>query len=171
LRKRPYFILLLLFLHGCATVSLFRQPVDFKDPYKQLDIVSVEPTEEGKAGVVLRLTAPASGVNKHREETVVFSQIVDEKGIKFSFDTERTDTYKKGSHPDSYIVRFDTKIKMGGGKLFSELEMSDRGQIIRFIPAFVSFVIVKAKNGKATAIENKIIALFLAYYPTTHKYY
>jgi len=118
-------------LEGCATVPLLREPVVFKDPALKLAIVTVEPSGEEASGILLRLRPPAGGRRTYREETTVFSQVTDKRGVKYQIVTDRTDTYGKGSRDDTVIVRSAATIRNGGGELSSEVEMTQHGEIVR----------------------------------------
>lgn len=131
MKKFLYLIPVMIALQGCATVPLSREPVVFRDPAEQLSIVSIEPNAEEASGVLLRLLTPAGGVNRYREETTVFSQVTDKKGARYHLVTDRTDTYSKGNRDGTSIVRSEAKIAKGRGGLSSELELTDRGEIVR----------------------------------------
>jgi hypothetical protein len=107
--------------------------VAFNDPYAMLDIKTVEPKKTETDGVVLRLYTPQDGSLVYKEETVMFSQISDGEGKCLRIDSTRRDIYRPGAQESSYIVTSETILNGQTKKIVSTLELSQQGEIVRFI--------------------------------------
>ncbi len=121
---------------GCAALSLRTTMVTFEDPYARLNIVPTEPNEKEKAGIELRVPPPAKRIEKSREETTLYAMIKNGKGAQLKFILDRTDMFKPGSQSDSYILYSETIFQGEKGSLMEEKEMTNRGEIIKFVRGF-----------------------------------
>ena len=120
-------------LPGCVSIPVYKSTVAFENPYAYLRIIESEPTKDERAGVLLRIHPSSTDAHRYHEDNTLFARIKDTKGLKFNFTMERLDTYREGSREDSYVVHSKTTFDRKGGKLESEIELSSRGEIVRFI--------------------------------------
>lgn len=123
----------LVFGAGCAGLEIRKADVIFEDPVVRLGITPVEPTEAEKAGVELKLLAPADGLLRSREENTIYAVIREGKGLQMKLIMDRTDRYLAGSRPDSYEIVSETTLDGQKGNLTEEKEVSQRGEILRFV--------------------------------------
>ena len=121
---------------GCAGFPLKKLPVVFEDPATRLGIVSAEPTQSEKSGIELLMLAPREGKIRSVEEHTLYARIQDGKGLQMKFMMDREDTYKPGSRDDSYILSSKTILRDQKGSLEEEKEITNRGEIVKFIRGY-----------------------------------
>ena len=158
--KKLYILLLLLSsvaicVQGCTGLSLIRSDVTFRNPYKQLDIVTVDSTSAEESGVLLRMLPSAGGMRTYREETKMYDFIKDEKGKKVNIKNDRQEIYLKGSRDDTYIIKYKTDYKQSSSKQEAEYEQTTSGEIVWFISG-----IHHSKQGKFKVLNWSRSALF-----------
>ncbi len=134
LRNR-FLVLLALFLAntGCMGLQFRTAPVQFENPFERFDITPVQPNDAEAAGITLRLLPPPGGLSKSREEMVMFMQIQNGQGKRIATVQTQTGRYGAGTGQDSYHLYSETVFEDGGGRLNSEMEVSNRGEILRWI--------------------------------------
>jgi hypothetical protein len=133
---KKYFFYLLLFLPlvaGCAGLNLQSTDVVFDAPSKMLAVFPSAPTDTEAEGIVLRFSPDPSGEAEFRSESVIYSDIKNDKGLRLKFTADRIETYRVGSRKDSFILDSETAWKGQSGKLREEFEQTRRGEILRFI--------------------------------------
>lgn len=123
-------------LSACAGLLFQRAPVQFDEPYSRLGVIREEATAVEKQGVLLRVKTPPDALLRSREESTVYANIREGKGLLLKFVMDREDWYGKGGRPDSYRLRSETRFQNVKGTLFESLEQSDRGEIVRFFEGF-----------------------------------
>lgn len=126
-------ILIPLVLSGCAGISFQRIPVDFVNPATRLEIVEVDATEIEAQGVLLRLKQPEERTVRSTEEMALYVRIQEGLGSRMDFVKNRTDSYHPGERDDSYILLSESTFEKQPGKLVEAVEMTERGEVVRFI--------------------------------------
>lgn len=135
---------------GCVGLQFQQRDVLFENQLPRLDIQPVEPNAAEKAGVVLRFNPPVSGVRTSQEEIVVYTQVKDNRGSELRLVQNLTEHFKPGSRKDSYIDLGRTTFENASGELIEDLEVTTRGEIVRFIRGFHD-----SKMGKFTIVDWK----------------
>lgn len=130
--RRGAWILLAFLVSGCAGLVFQKGPVGFADPAAKLGITPAEPTLVERAGVVLRLAPDFSKPVKSLEELTVFAMIKEGKGIRFDLFLRRTDRFQPGRQKNSFRQVSEGAFEGGRGRLFEEVELSDRGELTGF---------------------------------------
>ncbi len=131
-----FFILIPLFLSGCAGLDYRIAHVAFEDPSARLRVVAVEPNAEEQAGVLLRSLAPSGNILKTREDVTTYARIQEQRGMEIRFIQFRTDVYHPGDRADTFLLESNTSFQGQKGSLQEEIEVSRRGEIIRLIRGF-----------------------------------
>jgi hypothetical protein len=147
---RILILFLLVIVVGCAGFPLKTTDVIFEDPYAKLLIHKVEPNLEEKLGVELKIVPPPTGVEKSREENTIYALIKNGKGLQLKFTLNHLDRYTDGSRPDSFILLSETTLEGEKGSLLEEKEISQQGEILKFIRGFHHSQIGKFKITKWT---------------------
>jgi hypothetical protein len=125
-------LLCLIFLVGCAGLSMRHSPVSFIDPYAFLGIQALDVTQSEKEGVIFRLKAPPSGTLIYKEETVMFGKIESEQGLKLNLESERRVTFHPGSRNDTFLQSETTRVKGEENEFQTACEVTTRGEIVAF---------------------------------------
>ena len=133
---------------GCAGLSSRMAPVSFEDPLTRLGVVNVPPNTEEQAGLVLRLLPPAGNQQRSTEETTIYSGVQEDRGSLIKLIQHNTETYRSGSRPDTYVVRTQSSFQGLPGSILEELEVTRRGEIVKFILGKHD-----AKDGKFTITD------------------
>ncbi|MBI3313719.1 MAG: hypothetical protein HYZ83_05750 [Candidatus Omnitrophica bacterium] len=128
-----YFFLVIFLLNGCASLVFKQAPVQFEDPVIRLSIVDRTPTPEEASGITLRLIPPPDGVEQALEKTQMFAQIKNNQGLKVEMTRKQKNHYESIGGTPHYLLKSETVIEEGGGAMLEETEISDRGEIIKFI--------------------------------------
>ncbi|MDD5085852.1 MAG: hypothetical protein PHE61_07420, partial [Candidatus Omnitrophica bacterium] len=123
----------LLSVGGCAYMSSKNEPVSFNDPALVLKITESKPTPEESNGISLRLLVPPKNEIHAEEDLKVYSQLHDGRGLSLNLRQKITVTYKPVAGKDSYIQHTVITFEGEGGKVTEALEISPRGEIVRFI--------------------------------------
>ncbi|MBI3307504.1 MAG: hypothetical protein HYZ84_06850 [Candidatus Omnitrophica bacterium] len=121
---------------GCVGLMFQQGPVQFDDPAVRLGIVSREPTPEEAAGITLRFLSPPGGISSAVEKTVMFAQIKNTNGLKVEMIRRQKDHYQPIEGTSHFLLKSETLIENGGGNMLEETEISDRGEIVKFIRGF-----------------------------------
>jgi hypothetical protein len=120
-------------LTGCAGLMLHERDVIFENQYQILGIQEFQPNQTEQAGIILRLNPAPAGLRKAREEDLIYVGIQDKRGKELKLIENQTETFKPGSRTDSYIDSTQTTFEGQSGRLNDELEVTTRGEIVRFI--------------------------------------
>jgi len=144
-----------LLMSGCAGLSLSQELVAFDDPYAMLSIEEIAANSEETEGVLLRFRTPQSGSLLYKEDTIMFAQIKDGEGKCLRLDSARRDTYFPGVTESSFVVESETTLTGENKKITSRMELSEHGEIVRFIEGSH-----KTKIGKFIIEEWTRTALF-----------
>lgn len=136
--KASVFLIFLCFtIHsGCAGWILKPRDVTFEDPYAKLGVVKTNPTDQEKAGVLLRLKARPGTQAHFREDNVIYASIKEGRGIQLKFTLDRVEKYRPGDRRDSYGVRAETTLLGEKGSLLEVMEVTDRGEMVKFLEGF-----------------------------------
>ena len=126
-------LLLIAVFPGCAGLRLTPADVSFENPYERLGAVTVEPNAEESQGVTLRLKPVFSAPLNWREENVIFAHVRENRGGMLKLVMNRTDSFRPGSRPDSSIQTSRTLFEGEAGELQEDLEVTERGEILRFL--------------------------------------
>lgn len=118
---------------GCAGLVFKNEAVSFDSPAQVLHIEEVQPDEREQKGIVLRLLPPDTNESKAEESLKIYSQLHDNRGLRFDLHESITHTFKRIEGKDSYILRSVTVFSNEGGQITEEAEVSPRGEILRFI--------------------------------------
>jgi hypothetical protein len=140
-----------LFLSGCLGLPHTKSDVVFPNPYIYLNIVTVPANAIEKTGIHLRLKPSPAKVVKSKEETVLYAKIENKKGLQLKFNMESKETYKASSRKDSFVLLTETDIEGQKGKLVEEKELTDRGEIVKYLKGFHNSEIGKFKIKKETS--------------------
>ncbi len=135
MKKILFIFTITLLLNGCAGISSRIAPVAFEDPMTRLGIVNVQPTAQEQAGVLLRFEAPAVNILKSTEETVMFGQIKENEGKEIRVNVERVETYQPGGRQNTYLVHAECTVDEHPRAIVEDIEVTDRGEIVKFIRA------------------------------------
>lgn len=146
MRRTIIFILSgILLWPGCAGLTSRIAPVNFEDPSTRLGVTSVQPNAKEQAGLMLRLLPPAGNRRSSTEETAIYTGVQNGKGSLIKIIQNNTETYRPGSRPDTYRVRTEAAFQGFSGAILEEVEMSQLGEIVKFIQGKHD-----SKNGKFT---------------------
>lgn len=127
------FFVALCVLNGCAGLQGALGPVSFKDPYAHLAITETAPLAHEEAGVILRFQMPDTGELIYDEDTLMYAQIKAGEGKRVEVRDVRRDSYSRGITEDSIRIESEMTFSQGKEKVTSALEISGRGEILRFI--------------------------------------
>ena len=118
---------------GCVGLTPRVAPVSFENPFTRLEIVTVQPSAKEQAGLTLRFLPWAGGRLNSTEETTVYAGVQNDRGSLIKLIQNNTETYRSGSRRDTYIVRTEASFQGWPGSILEELEMSQRGEIVKFM--------------------------------------
>jgi hypothetical protein len=127
------FLCALYFISGCAAMSGSLEPVHFNDPYEHLEIKATRPLSHEAAGITLRFKRPADGERFYKEDTVLYTQIEAGEGNRVELNDVRRDSYSQGTTEEALRIHTEMNFVEGKEKITSTLEISERGEILRFI--------------------------------------
>lgn len=145
--RRIAFVILsgILLWPGCAGFTSRIAPVNFEDPSIRLGITPLQPNAEEQAGLTLGLMPSAGNRRSSTEETALYTGVQNGKGSLIKIIQNNTETYRPGSRPDTYRVQTEAAFQGFSGAMLEEVEMSRRGEIVKFIQGKHN-----SKNGKFT---------------------
>lgn len=135
MRKHRWGVLLfgLLCLQGCVGLGARTVPINFEDPFTKLGISRVEPHAEEQAGVALKFLPPPGNIRNSTEEIKIYARVQGDQGALIQLVQKSKETYKPGSQPHTYIVRSESRFQKQSGSILEELEITDRGEIVKLL--------------------------------------
>ena len=129
-------MILLVILAGCAHLMFQEAPVHFLDASEKLRVIAEEPTDSEKDGITLRFKPPLPGEEKFREENEIYTSIHKGKGRLLQFQMEHKQIYRPSALGDSFTQRTETVFLGERGEITTELELNDRGEILKFLEGY-----------------------------------
>jgi hypothetical protein len=120
---------------GCASLNFKWEPVAFDSPEAVLDIKPLEPNTAEKDGVLLRLLPQAREIQA-QDHLKVYSRLKEENGLRLDLRQSIRITHQPVAGKDSFRQRTETVFDGEAGRITEELEISTRGEILRFVEGF-----------------------------------
>ena len=140
---------------GCAALSFKMADVSFSEPFFNIDFSTLEATPEEISGVLLRERVPETGELIYQGQTVIYARTKNERGLQFKFDTTRTDTFSALDREGVSGRVSESIISNKGGRIHEQMEVTERGEITRFVKGFH-----KSKVGKFEVVNMKRSPLY-----------
>lgn len=118
---------------GCAALDIKNQEVAFESPETVLNLRPLQPNARELQGITLRLLPPQSGEIHAEERLKLYSQLRGNQGMALDLSQQIKITTQPAAGKDAYVQRTVTTFNKGAGEITDAVEVSPRGEVLRFI--------------------------------------